>query len=104
MTQDDADRSAAEELNRGLNALYLEVAPSIAKDIRIMADAAIREAEQRGMMRALAAIAPMPGGAVTVPDDLDVISYARGHAHGTADAAQAIERAATEAKEPGDAD
>ena len=58
-------------------------------------DAALREAERRGMMRALAAIAPTPGGVVRVPDDLDVISYARGYADGTEDAQKAIESAAT---------
>lgn len=48
----DTDRTPIEELGRGLTALYLEVAPIIADDIRARAVAALREAELQGMMRA----------------------------------------------------
>ena len=76
------ERTAIEELGRGLTALYLEVAPSIADDIRARADAALHETEQRGRDGAFKECADIAWGFADDPAALKV--------------ARAIERAAKE--------
>ena len=91
--QDGADRKAQDELRRAIANLFRKFV--IDDDMLYKVDEALREAEQRGLMRAAEVIENPPGGMIMIPDALDVIPYARGYAHGKKDAREAIERAAT---------
>ena len=82
------ERTPIEELGRGLTALYLEVHPSIADDIRARADAALREAKQRGMRRAAEIALQHAPNPVDSTDRVVVFVLAA--------VVQAIERAATQ--------
>ena len=89
---------AEKQMRRGLQALYLEVAPEIVEDVTKRVDAALREAEERGRRderRACAEIARQggkrPGETVFCPAGIDPGAWGSGYQQAMIHIAQAIE-------------